>query len=215
MIDLNPANWNKENICDLPISTFINPSINSLINEQCEELENKKFLKEEKTSGNDEYFEEGNFKVKRGRFEIEKKIEKNCGENENVGSKEGGEGQPKNDEAESLENLYCWWSERQNLRDHKAKLASSRCLFPINEEIKKQQNLSKEIKNLESSSKEAKARIVLGELFCYVLSPFKNQEYSDEEEEIEEDELQQKQQKICLTPNKVFCSNKQLNILPV
>lgn len=92
MIDLNPANWNKENICDLPISTFINPSINSLINEQCEELENKKFLKEEKTSGNDEYFEEGNFKVKRGRFEIEKKIEKNCGENENVGSKEGGEG---------------------------------------------------------------------------------------------------------------------------
>uniref|UniRef100_A0A915M140 Uncharacterized protein n=1 Tax=Meloidogyne javanica TaxID=6303 RepID=A0A915M140_MELJA len=115
MIDLNPANWNKENICDLPISKFINPSINSLITEQCEELESKKFLKEEKTSGNDEYLEEGNFKVKRGRFEIEK----NCEENKDFGSKGGGEGQPKHDEAESLGNLYCWWSERQNLRDHK------------------------------------------------------------------------------------------------
>ncbi|CAK5064396.1 unnamed protein product [Meloidogyne enterolobii] len=201
MIDLNPANWNKENICDLPLSKFINPSINSLINGQCEELDSKKFLKINKISGNNEYLEEENFKVKRGRFEIEEKIEKNCGENENFGGKEGGEDQPKNDEAESLESLYCWWAERQNFRDHKAKLASSRCLFPITQT---KQNLTKEIQNLESSSKEVKARIVLGELFCYVLSPFKNQEYSDEEEEIEGDELPIQQQKICLTPNKVY-----------
>nr|CAD2169941.1 unnamed protein product [Meloidogyne enterolobii] len=171
MIDLNPANWNKENICDLPLSKFINPSINSLINEQCEELESKKFLKINKTSGNNEYFEEENFKVKRGRFEIEKKIEKNCEENENVGSKEGGEDQPINDEAESLESLYCWWSERQNLRDHKAKLASSRCLFPITQT---KQNLTKEIQNLESSSKEAKARIVLGNYFVMFYRLLKN-----------------------------------------
>ncbi|CAK5046380.1 unnamed protein product [Meloidogyne enterolobii] len=197
MIDLNPANWNKENICDLPLSKFINPSINSLINEQCEEVESKKFLKINKTSGNNEYFEEESFKVKRGRFEIEKKLEKSCEENENVGSEEAEEDQSINDEAENWESLSFWWSQRQNLRDHKAKLASSRCLFPINEEIKKQQNL-------ESSSKQVKARIVLGELFCYVLSPFKSQEYSDEEEEIEGEELPQKQQKICLTPNKVY-----------
>ncbi|KAL7078251.1 hypothetical protein ACQ4LE_002207 [Meloidogyne hapla] len=194
MLDLNPDNWNKENIWPSPVSTIINPPINSLVNEQREELENKKSclnLKINKKVGNNEYLEDENFKIKRGRFEFEKNVEENKGAGE----------------AEGMVNL-CWWSQRR--RDHKEQFSSSRCLFPVADKI---QNLSKysteETQKLESSSKkvETTARIVLGELFCYVLSPFKQQCSDDEDDELQ----------TCSTssPNsKVFCP-KQLNVLPV